>query len=102
MTPKKLIAAPPLNGTGEPGPGKPGRPSKKHRPEIVAQILDSVRAGAPFNLASQAAGVSPDSFADWRRADPQLAQQVDQAAAQGALKRLKKIEQHGEENFAGT
>lgn len=99
-TSKKLIAAPPLNGTGEPGPGKQGRPSKKHRPEIVAQILDSIRAGAPYNLSCQAAGVSPDSFADWRRGNPDFARQVEQAAAQGALKRLKKIERHGEENFA--
>ena len=100
MRPRKLVAAPPLNGNGEPGPGKPGRPRTKRNPEIVAAILDGVRAGAPYTLACAAAGVSCDSFSNWRRADPDFALEVEQAAAQGALSRLKKIEQHGEENFA--
>jgi hypothetical protein len=37
---------------------------------------------------------------DWKRRDREFARQVERVAAQGALKRLKKIEQHGEENFA--
>ena len=41
-----------------------------------------------------------DAFAEWRRRDPSFAMCVDKTAAQGAIKRLKKIEQHGEENFA--
>jgi hypothetical protein len=51
-------------------------------------------------LACAAAGVSCDAFSNWRRGDPAFALEVEQAAAQGALSRLKKIEKHGEENFA--
>jgi hypothetical protein len=100
MRPRKLVVAPPLNGTGEPGPGKPGRPRTKRNPDIVAAILDGVRAGVPYTLACAAAGVSCDAFSNWRRADPAFALEVEQAAAKGALSRLKKIEKHGEQNFA--
>ena len=83
-----------LNGLS--GPGRPTKRSKK----LVAELLEAISAGAPFTLACQAAGIHHDTFQDWRRRDPGFALQVDQAAARGALKRLKKIEEHGEDNFA--
>jgi hypothetical protein len=48
-------------------------------------------------LACQAAGIHYDTFCDWRRRDPAFALQVDQAAARGAVKRLKKIEAQGDD-----
>ncbi len=74
MQPNRAIARPTLNGLN--GPGRPTKRSKK----LVTLLLDAISAGAPYSLACKAA--------------------VEQVAARGALKRLKKIEQHGEDNFA--
>ena len=76
-----------------------GRPTKRTK-KLVDELLDASRSGAPYNIACAAVGIHPDTFGDWRRRDPAFAREVDQVAAQGALRRLKKIEQHGEENFA--
>lgn len=85
---------PTLNGLK--GPGRPSKRSKK----VVAELMDAISAGAPFNVACQAAGIHPDTFQIWRRRDPDFALEIDQAAARGAVKRLKKIAAHGEENWA--
>jgi hypothetical protein len=76
------------------GSERTGRPSKKTK-KLVAELLAAIRDGAPFNLACAAVGIHPDTFGDWRRRDPKFARQVEQAAAKGALQRLKKIEEHG-------
>jgi hypothetical protein len=81
------------------GSERTGRPSKKTK-KLVAELLAAIRDGAPFNLACAAGGIHVDTFGDWRQRDPKFAQQVDQAAAKGALQRLKKIEQHGGENWS--
>jgi hypothetical protein len=94
MQPRKATGLRILNGLS--GPGRPSKRSKR----VVTELLDAISAGAPIILACQAAGIHPDTFQVWRRRDSRLALQTDQAAARGALKRLKKIEEHGEENFA--
>ena len=66
---------------------------------MLATLLASIERGAPYNLSCLAAGVDPTTFNDWRRTDPQFALRVDQAAAKGALARLKKIERHGDEDW---
>ena len=90
----KTTWLPTLNGLS--GAGRPSKRTKK----IEAELLEAISAGAPFTLACQAAGIHHDTFQNWRRCDPEFALQVEQVAARGALKRLKKIEQHGEDNFA--
>src|SRR5258707_3611089 len=94
MQPNRAIARPTLNGLN--GPGRPTKRSKK----LVTLLLDAISAGAPYSLACKPAGIHVDTFHGWRRDDPNFALQVEQVAARGALKRLKKIEQHGEDNFA--
>jgi hypothetical protein len=91
MSSKDTAAFPRLNGLN--GPGRPTKRTKK----IVAELTDAISAGAPFGLACQAAGIHYDTFCDWRRRDPAFALQVDQAAARGAVKRLKKIEAQGDD-----
>jgi hypothetical protein len=76
-----------------------GRPTKKTK-KLVAELLEAIAGGAPYTICCAAVGVHIDTFMDWKRRDPEFARQVERVAAQGALKRLKKIEQHGEENFA--
>ena len=73
--------------------------SIKRSKKLVSVLLDAISAGAPYNLACKAAGIHVDTFHGWRRDDPNFALQVEQVVARGALKRLKKIEQHGEDNF---
>src|SRR5262245_23536748 len=76
-----------------------GRPTKKTQ-KLVAELLEAIAGGAPYTICCAAVGVHIDTFMDWKRTDPEFARQVEQVAAQGALKRLKRIEQHGEETFA--
>jgi hypothetical protein len=84
---------PTLNGLN-----RPGRPTKRTK-KLVAQLLESIERGAPFNISCAAAGVDQTTFNDWRRSDSAFALQVEQALAKGALARLKKIEQHGDNDF---
>ena len=91
MPSKDTATFPRLNGLH--GPGRPTKRTKK----IVSELIDAIGAGAPFGLACQAAGIHYDTFCDWRRRDPAFALQVDQAAARGAVKRLKKIEAQGDD-----
>jgi hypothetical protein len=80
---------PTLNGLT--GPGRPTKRTKK----VVTELLDAVSAGAPFNIACQAAGIGYQTFQDWRRSDPSFALEVDQAVARGTVSRLKEIEAQG-------
>ena len=80
---------PTLNGLS--GPGRPTKRTKK----VVTELLDAISAGAPFNLACQAAGITHQTFQDWRRRDRAFALQIEQAAARGTISRLKEIEAQG-------
>jgi hypothetical protein len=84
-------AYPTLNGRST-----AGRPSKRSK-QLLADLLEAIEAGAPFNLACQSCGIHVDSFQRWRRDDPAFAAQVDQAAAKGTIERLKEIGKQGKE-----
>ena len=86
-----IIKRPTLNGLS--GPGRPTKRTKK----LVDELIDYVSSGAPFNLACAAVNIHPDTFYDWRRADPSFALQVDQAVAKGTIGRLKEIEKQGKD-----
>ena len=79
-------------------PYQTGSPTKRNA-KLITKLPEAIEAGAPFGLACAAADVCCDTFNEWRRADSELARQVEQAAANGALTRLKKIERHGEDNW---
>ena len=91
MQPDQQNGLPTLNGLS--GPGRPTKRTKR----VVAELLDAISAGAPFNLACQAAGIAHQTFQDWRRRCPAFALQVDQAAARGTIGRLKEIEAQGKD-----
>jgi hypothetical protein len=59
--------------------------------------LDAVASGAPFTLACAAAGLSHQTFQEWRRQDPSFAVEVDQAVARATVNRLKEIERQGKD-----
>ena len=52
MQSERQSGLPTLNGLA--GPGRPTKRTKK----VVAELLDAISAGAPFNLACQAAGIT--------------------------------------------
>jgi hypothetical protein len=81
------------------GKRKNGRPPKRSR-EIEQRLLKAISEGAPYALACGAAGISTDTFVSWRRADPAFQAEIDRVEAECALRRLRKIEKHGDENFA--
>ena len=70
-------------------------PAYAQKNRLRTEVRDRERCS--LRPACQAAGVHYDTFCDWRRRDPAFALQIDQAAARGAVKRLKKIENRGEE-----
>jgi hypothetical protein len=75
-----------------------GRPTKK-TPTLVATLLRLISDGGPYDLCCKAVGITRETFYDWRRDDPAFAARVEQAAAKGSLDRLKKIEQHGQNDW---
>jgi hypothetical protein len=78
--------------------GTRGRPTKK-TDSLAATLLRLISDGGPYDLCCQAVGITRETFYDWRRDDPAFAAQVEQAAAKGSLGRLKKIEQHGQNDW---
>jgi hypothetical protein len=50
----------------------------------------------PLGLAAKAAGVSSETFAQWRRKHPRFAELVQQAIAKGADEHLRRIEKAAE------
>jgi hypothetical protein len=78
--------------------GTRGRSTKK-TDSLAATLLRLISDGGPYDLCCQAVGITRETFYDWRRDDPAFAAQVEQAAAKGSLGRLKKIEQHGQNDW---
>ena len=69
-------------------------------PAIVDALLKAVATGAPYVICCAAVGINADTFYDWKRRYPDFGERIEKAAATTALRMLKKIEAHGEENFA--
>lgn len=76
-----------------------GRPGKR-TPQLEKDLLAAIATGAPYRVACMAVGISDDAFTEWRRRDPEFRQKVEQAAGQTALSIMKRIREHGEENFS--
>jgi hypothetical protein len=80
------------------GRRKNGRPTK--RTEVVLKpLFEAIRIGVPYKLACMAAGISYDCFANWRREDPAFDAEVEQAAAQSAVKLFKTIRAQAPETW---
>ena len=65
-------------------------PSKK-TPERIERILSAIRGGNTIRAACGAGGITPDTFAAWRRADPHLRDDVIAAAAAAEFAAVKVI-----------
>jgi transposase len=76
-----------------PSPSSPpagGRPTKRN-PLTEGAILAAVGAGATYELAAKAGGITYETFNEWRKADPQFSEAIARVEYEAALSRLNMI-----------
>jgi transposase len=69
-----------------------GRRSK-YTPETVKKICDGIRMGATYEHAAAYAGVTYETFNEWRKAKSDFSEAVLLAEGEGALALLGRIQQ---------
>jgi len=77
---------------------KNGRPTKRTE-AVLKPLFKAIRIGVPYKLACMAAGISYDCFNHWRKQDPEFDSQVEQAAAESAVKLFNTIRQQAPETW---
>lgn len=75
------------NGNKHPG----GRPTK-YVPETIDRILSAIEIGAPFTHACNYAGISFETFNEWRKQYSEFAERVKEAEGKAVIGWLDKIE----------
>jgi hypothetical protein len=66
---------------------------------VLKPLFAAIRIGVPYKLACMAAGISYDCFGNWRREDPAFDAEVEQAAAEPAVKLFNTIREHAPETW---
>ena len=69
-----------------------GRRSK-YTPDVVKRITDAIKLGATYELACGYAGITFETFNEWRKAKPEFSEAVKEAEGAGAVGWLVRIEQ---------
>ena len=64
----------------------------KYTPETVDKITQAIRLGATYKLACDYAGISEDTFYQWRNTKSEFSEAIKLAEGEGALKSLAVIE----------
>ena len=67
-----------------------GRPTKR-TPRLESSLLKSIEDGLPLSHAAAVAGISYETFCEWRRQFPDFSDAISKAVARGILFRLKVI-----------
>lgn len=73
------------------------RPTK-YTPETAKKICDAVRVGSTFALACAYAGISEETFSQWRKKYPEFSEAVKTAEGQAAIKWLAIIDKAATED----
>lgn len=73
-----------------------GRPTK-YNAEITKKITDSIRVGATFALACAYAGITEETFSQWRKKYPEFSEAVKEAEGSAAVKWLAQIDKAAQE-----
>jgi transposase len=85
-----------------PMPSRPrykiGRPTKRTK-AVVKVLFDAIKEGVPFKLACMAAGITYESFNNWRQNDPDFDRQVEELVAKPAIDLFKIIREQAPENW---
>lgn len=66
----------------------------KYTPETVDKITQAIRLGATYRLACDYAGISEETFSQWRNTKPEFSEAIHQAEGDAAIKWLALIEKH--------
>lgn len=69
-----------------------GRPTK-YVPEVIEKILNAIAVGAPFSHACNYAGISFETFNEWRKDKSEFSEQVKNAEGKAVIGWLARIEQ---------
>ena len=69
----------------------------KDTPETRARILYDLERGATYDLAAKAAGISHMTLSEWRKKDPEFANQVEAARSGHAITHIGVIDYAGRE-----
>ena len=64
----------------------------KYTDAIISTIAHALELGASYRRAAAAAGISEDTFHEWRRAKPAFSERIEKAEATHAQKHLAVIE----------
>jgi len=67
----------------------------KYTPETVRKILDAIRVGTTYELSAAFAGITYETFNEWRKAKPEFSEAIKQAEGAALVGWLAKIEQAG-------
>jgi hypothetical protein len=73
-----------------------GRPTK-YTPERVKRILDAVKLGVAYIDAASYAGISRETFNEWRKQYPDFSDAVEEAAGQAVVANMAKIQKAASE-----
>ena len=87
-----LAQSAPKNSANTKPRARRGRPTK-YSPEIVALICEGIAKGMPFKYAAARAGISQDTFCEWRTRYPEFSEAIKRAEADGMYANLKRIGQ---------
>mgnify|MGYP006275736359 CR=1 FL=1 len=71
--------------------GSVGRPTKR-TPETVKKLCDAIRLGACYSDACGFAGISFDTFNEWRKDFPEFLEAVKEAEGAGRVQLIAKIQ----------
>jgi hypothetical protein len=77
---------------------KNGRPTKRTK-AVLTPLFEAIRIGVPYKLACMAAGISYECFNKWRQNDPAFDAEVEEAAAQPAVKLFNTIREQAPETW---
>jgi hypothetical protein len=70
-----------------------GRRSK-YTPETVDKLTQAIRLGATYQLACNFAGISHETFHQWRNTKPEFSEAITQAEGDAAVKWLALVNKH--------
>ena len=65
----------------------------KKSPELLAEILQTIREGQPITRAARLCGVNPDSVHRWRQEDPDFNEAVEEAVEFQVAVLTRKVDQ---------
>jgi hypothetical protein len=76
--------------------------NSKKTPEAIERALETAKSGLPLRFCAAAAHVSLETLGNWREQDPDFAQSLESARAEGVRKKWDKILAAGDRDAPGS